>query len=273
MQATASSFAALLVAASTCFAGVPRIVAHRGASHDAPENTLPAFELAWKQGADAIEGDFHLTADGRIICIHDPDTERVSGRKLNVKDSTLTELRALDAGAWFHPRWAGTRMPTFGEVAATVPPHGLMYIEIKCGPAMVDRLLKDIEASRLKTAQIVVISFHAPVIREIKRRAPSLKAFWLSSFKEGRDLDPSVESVLATLRETGADGFSSRADERVDASCTEAIRKAGFEYHCWTVDDPRVAYRFATLGARSITTNRPGLLRQHLLQGEANGDR
>jgi glycerophosphoryl diester phosphodiesterase len=93
---------ALALLTTSAFAE-PFIVAHRGASADAPENTLPAFELAWKQGADAIEGDFHLTRDGKIVCIHDYDTQRVSGSKRVVKDSTLDELRALDAGAWFWP--------------------------------------------------------------------------------------------------------------------------------------------------------------------------
>ena len=74
------------------------IVAHRGASSDAPENTLPAFRRAWELGADAIEGDFRLTKDGRIVCIHDKDTKRVADAKLVVSDATLAQLRTLDVG-------------------------------------------------------------------------------------------------------------------------------------------------------------------------------
>ena len=66
----------------------PLIVAHRGASRDAPSNTIPAFQLAWKQGADAIEGDFHLSKDGEIVCFHDADTKRVAGTQLVVRQST-----------------------------------------------------------------------------------------------------------------------------------------------------------------------------------------
>jgi len=123
------------------------IVAHRGASRDAPENTLPAFKLAWQQGADAIEGDFHLTKDGKIVCLHDYDTKRVSGVKRVIKDTTLDELRALDAGAWFKPEWKGTRLPTFAEVAATVPASGKFYIEVKCGPEIVPVLLRELAAT------------------------------------------------------------------------------------------------------------------------------
>ncbi|MDP7286911.1 MAG: glycerophosphodiester phosphodiesterase family protein, partial [Phycisphaerae bacterium] len=75
--------------------GVTDIVAHRGASRDAPENTIAAFELAWKQGADAIEGDFYLTKDRRIVCIHDSSTKRTARANLSVAKSTLAELRKL----------------------------------------------------------------------------------------------------------------------------------------------------------------------------------
>jgi glycerophosphoryl diester phosphodiesterase len=245
-------------------AAEPFLVAHRGASHDAPENTLPAFELAWKQGADAIEGDFHLTADGQVVCIHDFDTARVSGRKQVVKDSTLAELRTLDAGAWFKPAWEGTRMPTLREVAATVPEGKKFYVEVKCGPEIVPALLGDLAASGLADDQIVVISFNAPVIQVLKERKPGYKACWLSSFGKNSPLDPSAGEVLATVRGIKADGFSSKADPRLDAAFVKTLRDAGVEYHCWTVDDAATARRFLELGALSITTNRPGFLREAL---------
>jgi glycerophosphoryl diester phosphodiesterase len=242
----------------------PLIVAHRGASHEAPENTLPAFKLAWQQGADAVEGDFHLTRDGEIICIHDYDTKRVTGVKRVVKDSTLAELRALDAGAWFKPAWKGTRLPTFAEVAATVPAGRKFFIEVKCGPEIVPALLRELAASGLAADQIVVISFKAPVIRELKKQAPQFKACWLSSFGRQAPLQPTAAGVIATLREIHADGFSSSADARLDETYINAIHSAGFEYHCWTVDDPQVARRFRGFGTRSVTTNRPGELRKAL---------
>lgn len=239
----------------------PLIVAHRGASHDAPENTLPAFEAAWKQGADAIEGDFQLTSDGAILCIHDLDTKRVSGIRKVVKNSTLAELRKLDAGAWFGPKWKGTVMPTFAEVAATVPTGRKLFIEVKCGPEIIPALLREMVHSGLDASQMVVISFQVPVIREFKKQAPGFKAYWLSSFAKSSPLDPGAIEVLTTLRETRADGFSSKADSRIGETFLAPILSAGFEYHCWTVDDPKIARRFDGLGARSITTNRPALLR------------
>lgn len=252
------------------FAGIgqipagPVLVAHRGASHDAPENTLPAFQLAWEQGADAIEGDFFLTSDRKIICIHDKDTARVTGKKLVVAESTLADLRALDAGSWFDARFAGTRLPTFAEVAATVPPGKRFFIEVKCGPEIVPVLLADLKASGLADEQIVVISFQSAVIAEFKKHSPAAKAYWLSAFGKNPPLSPSAEKAIAVCKETGADGFSSQADKRVDAAFVAAIRGAGLEYHCWTVDDPAVARRFLEIGAGTITTNRPAFLREAL---------
>jgi glycerophosphoryl diester phosphodiesterase len=256
--------AAGLMAASAMHAAEPFLVAHRGASHDAPENTLPAFELAWKHGADAIEGDFHLTRDGKIVCIHDYDTARVSGTKRVVKDSTLAELQALDAGAWFKPEFKGTKLPTLREAAATVPAGKKFYVEVKCGPEIVPAMLDDLAASGLKDDQIVVISFQAPVIAEVKRVKPAYKACWLASFAKESPLDPDKNVVLTTLRKIQADGFSSKADSRLDQDFVKAIRDAGYEYHCWTVDDVATARRFFELGALSVTTNRPEFLRKGL---------
>lgn len=247
-------------------AAEPWIIAHRGASHDAPENTLPAFELAWKQEADAIEGDFHLTKDGKIICIHDYDTKRVAGTKLIVKDSTMEQLRSLDAGQWFKPEFKGTRLPAFAEVAATVPDGKKFYIEVKCGPEIVPVLLKDLIKTGLDADQIVIISFNAAVIREMKKQAPGFKAYWLSSFEKKSPLVPSMEQVLTTLRDIKADGFSSKADNRIDEAFISGIHQEGFSYHCWTVDDPSIGKRFLGMGTQSITTNKPALMRRALQQ-------
>jgi len=145
------------------------IVAHRGASKDAPENTLPAFKLAWKQGADAIEGDFHLTKDGHIVCIHDNNTKKVAGINLVVRNVTLADLRKLDVGVRHSKAFQGTIIPTIAEVFATIPEQKTIYIEIKCGAEIIPALLQEIEKSDLKKEQVVVISFDKKVIQELKQ--------------------------------------------------------------------------------------------------------
>jgi len=241
----------------------PFIVAHRGASAEAPENTLPAFERAWEQGADAIEGDFFLTADNQIVCLHDRDTERVAGQKLEVADSSLRELQALDVGQWKELAWKGTGIPTLAQVLDTVPEGKKVFIEIKCGPEMLPFLQSVLEKSGLADEQIVIISFNKEVVTAARKRFPSIKANWLSGFRfEDGVLEPGLADVLDTLKETGATGFGAQAHERIHDAFVEAILMAGFEYHVWTVNEPHVAHRFARMGAHSVTTDVPGLMKR-----------
>lgn len=263
------TYTVLLVSMTMCDAPAaqPEIIAHRGASHDAPENTLAAFRAAWRQGADGIEGDFRLTKDGRIVCIHDADTRRVAGRAMTVAKSTLAELRRLDVGSWKHPKWAGERIPTIEEVLATVPRGKRIFIEIKCGPEILAPLAKALAASGLKPEQAAVIAFSAKVVAEAKRRLPGRKAFWLTGFRKDRKsgkVGPSAGEVVATLKKTGADGLDCNAHAAVDRDFVGRLRAAGMEFHAWTVDDPAVAKRFRQLGVDSLTTNRPGWLRRQL---------
>jgi glycerophosphoryl diester phosphodiesterase len=106
----------------------PAVIAHRGAADDAPENTLAAFMLAWQQGADGIEGDFHLTRDGKIVCIHDADITRTASLAGQVAEATLAELRQLDVGSWKGEQWRGARIPALDEVLATVPEGKQVFI-------------------------------------------------------------------------------------------------------------------------------------------------
>jgi glycerophosphoryl diester phosphodiesterase len=247
----------------------PMIVAHRGASRDAPENTIPAFKLAWKQEADAIEGDFHLTRDGHIVCIHDKNTKRVSDRNLVVSKSTLDELRGLDVGEYFGKKYKGTVIPTIAEVFSTIPEKKKICIEIKCGSEIIDKLLREIGNSGLEPEQIVVISFNKTVIRDFKSKASKYKAFWLSGFRKDKSgkISPSLETVLQTLKQIKADGFSSSRDIPGE-SFIKGIQDQGYEYHVWTVDDPARARRFRKWGVSSITTNVPGLVRKYLTEKE-----
>jgi glycerophosphoryl diester phosphodiesterase len=241
------------------------IVAHRGASADAPENTVAAFKLAWEQGADAVEGDFRLTSDGQIVCAHDDNMKRVSGTGMVVRDATLAALRTLDVGVRYGEAYGGTVVPTIAEVFATIPEHGKIFIEIKCGKEIIAPLLEAIRKAELSAEQIVVICFKKGVIRELKARAPGCKALWISDFKKGRSgrTTPSVETVLATLKELRADGFSSSTDVP-DEGFIKRVKSEGYEYHVWTVDDPEDARRLEQWGVDSITTNRPGDIRKAL---------
>ena len=251
----------ILIASFTTYAVEPIIVAHRGASKNAPENTIPAFTLAWKQGADAIEGDFHLTQDGEIVCIHDKNTLRISKRDFIVKETLLEDLRKLDVGRHKGRKFAGTVIPTIAEVFATIPDQKQIYIEIKSDESIVPKLVEEINNSSLHIEQVTIISFNGKAVQAFKAVAPQYRALWLSSFKkkESGELIPSVDSVLTTLRQIKADGFSSNKD-LIDESFINTLTARGYEYHVWTVDKPKTAKRFKSWGAKSITTNTPGYI-------------
>lgn len=246
----------------------PLIVAHRGASFDAPENTLAAFRLAWEQGADGIEGDFHLTADRQIVCIHDKDTQRVAGEKHVIEQSSLAELRKLDVGAWKDPKFRGERMPTLAEVLAVVPPGKMIFIELKIGVDIVPGVIEAIDASDLKLEQVVVISFDADAIAECERRRPGLRTQWLTDYKQGEDgaWQPTEDTIAMNLRRSGADALGSKANPAVlnQTFLNNLCAAEMCAFSVWTVDDPELARFYIERGAWSITTNRPAWLREQL---------
>lgn len=248
--------AVLLLFCSSLFAD-PLIVAHRGASAEAPENTIPAFELAWEQGADAIEGDFHLTKDGHIVCVHDDNTKKVAGKDVRVRDTRLADLKALDVGSHHGGEFKDVRIPTLAEVIQTIPQGKKLYLEVKCGPEIVPSLLEQIKKSELEASQVVYISFKEAVIKALKEADPRCKAYWLYSFKRQR---PKIEDLLGSLREMKADGLSSNM--KIPAGHILGLQRAGFEWHVWTVNDEESAERAAEMGVKSITTDKPALLKK-----------
>ncbi len=256
-------------------ASAQEVIAHRGASHDAPENTLAAFRLAWRRGADGIEGDFYLTRDGQIVCIHDDTTKRTCGVDWKVAEHTLRELRRLDAGAWKAERYRGERIPTLGEVLAVVPEGKRIFIEIKCGPEIIPKLKEVLAASSLRPHQIAVIAFDERVIAQTRKQIPQVKAYWLLGYKQDEQTgqwSPTLAEVLSTLRRIDAHGLDTHANmEVVDKDFVRALRRAGFELHVWTIDQPAEALQAKRLGVDSITTNRPAMIRACLAETARGG--
>lgn len=245
----------------------PLIVAHRGASHIAPENTLAAFNLAWEQGADLIEGDFYLSRDGVIITHHDKTTKRTAGVDIPIHDQTLAELKRLDVGSWKDPRWTGERIPTLNEVLKTVADQHGILIEIKTDASIVPFLVEVLEASDIKSQQTIVICFDELVIAQVKEQLPTIKAYWLSDFEEDETGNwlPTLAEIIETAKRIKADGVALKANLKViDEYFVTKIREADLELHVWTVNDPTVAKRLSDLGVDSIITNRPGWLRTKL---------
>ncbi|MCE9613526.1 MAG: glycerophosphodiester phosphodiesterase [Lentisphaerae bacterium] len=245
----------------------PLIIAHRGASHEAPENTLAAFRLAWAQGADGIECDVHLTRDRRIVCIHDANTRRTTGVNRRVASLTWAALRRLDAGAWKAPRWRGERIPLLREVLEALPRGKRIQIEVKAGPDLVPRLVPLVRAVPDFRRRVTVITFDTRVIRALKRAAPEVPVLWLTAYRQDphrAGWRPTRATVLATLAATHADGLGSQSHRALNAALARDLRTRGRRLCVWTVDDAVTARRFARLGVEAIATNRPGWLRPRM---------
>ncbi|HKX16797.1 MAG TPA: glycerophosphodiester phosphodiesterase family protein, partial [bacterium] len=149
-------------------------VAHRGASREAPENTLAAFHLALDAGAAAIECDVQRTRDGRLVVIHDQTVDRTTDGRGAVGGLAFEDLRRLDAGRWFGPGFAGERVPSLDEVLALVRGRAFVLLEIKHGPVFYDGIERQVaEALRRlgMPAAALVMSFDHPAVRAMRAEA------------------------------------------------------------------------------------------------------
>src|SRR5829696_8958313 len=168
------------------------IVAHRGASYDAPENTLAAEKLAWQQGADAVETDIFLSKDGKLAVSHDKNTKRTAGRDAEIVDLTMAELKQLDAGTWKGPQFAGERIPVLEEQIALIPPGKRLFVEIKIGPEIVPELKRVLAKMGASEKNITVISFKYETLQEVRKQLPQLKTEWLVGYKKPNPKAPSA---------------------------------------------------------------------------------
>lgn len=245
----------------------PLIIAHRGASFDAPENTLAAFHLAFAQGADGIEADFRLSSDGEIVCIHDATTGRTADGNLRVATHSLAELRCLDFGEWKSARWKEEKIPTLAEVLAILPPDKKLFIEIKCGTEIIPPLHKLLTTTAIASEQLCFLTFNPTLLAALKGAFPTIKSCLNVEYHRtglGGVWHPSTGELLRTLSKCGADGLSSQAHRCIDVDFIEHLRSSGNELHIWTVDFLADARHYQALGVDSLISNRPKFLRQGL---------
>ena len=252
----------------------PLIIAHRGASGEAPENTMVAFKLAWELEADGIEGDFHLTRDGHIVAIHDKDTNKVTKgkNKLIVKKTSLKELQGLDVGSWKNEKYSKARIPTLEDVIDSLPEGKKFFIEIKCGTEIMKPLIKVIdlkvkERPILKT-NISFISFDKDVIKSCRTQWPDIEANYLESYKKIKGISkwaPNENEVFRLLKLSLASGIGTQANKEVlNPKFIKRLRLNQLSFHCWTINDIETARYFRDLGVDSITTDFPKRIRDGL---------
>lgn len=234
----------------------PIIIAHRGSSFAAPENTVAAAKLAWKQDADAVELDIYLTLDHRVMVMHDSNTKRTTGQAYPISETSSEILRTLDAGSWKSDQYKGEKIPFLEEMIATVPANKKMLIEIKCGIEVLPYLQQVVEECGKKD-QLIFIAFGREIILAAKQFFPSNKCYWLSSSAT----DVSVK--ISEAAQKGLDGINLN-NKIIDQETVKKAKELGLEVFSWTIDDPEEAKRLIQLGVSGITTNRPDLIRQSI---------
>jgi len=241
------------------------IIGHRGASSEAPENTLASFKLGFQQHADAIELDVRLTADGKLIVVHDADTYRTTGVRLRVAQETFAGLRRLDAANWGKWKEGGfcEKLPSFEEVLALVPQGKRLFVEIKCGPEILSELERALGRAGRQAQPIALIGFGYETMQQAKARLPGLEVCWLVARKATRK-GPPLEELARKAKAANLDGLDLESSFPLDRSFVAKVHGAGLKLYTWTVDDPELARKQAQAGVDGITTNRPGWLRAQL---------
>ncbi len=243
------------------------IIAHRGESHLAPENTLSAIRLAWEKGATAVEIDVQLTIDKQIVVIHDKNTRRTGNQKMTVKKSKLGELQSVDVGLYKDEQWKGERIPSLTEVLNTVPTNGKLIIEIKCNNEIIPYLIPEIKKSQLKIPQVEIISFDYTVISEIKTQIPEYKMLWLLDldyYYPAWMLRINKKGILEKIKKSNLNGINVWAGKVINEQFIEYFKRHGLFVYTWTVNDVKVAERLINQGVDAITTDRPNWLKTQL---------
>jgi len=232
----------------------PWIIAHRGASAHAPENTMEAFQRAVELGAPFIETDLQLTRDARFVAIHDSVLQRTTNGRGAVHEHTLAELRELDAGLWFDRRFGGQRIPTLEEVLAFGREHGVgFYLEIKFDAAwgMAPALLSVLRYAEA-TSRVIVISFDQATLRSLRELDASIVMGLLSGRADG-------DLVKAGL-DIGARQICPRHDA-VTQELVDRAHAANLHVATWTVNEVPDMRRVITAGVDSVMTDIPDRLR------------
>ncbi len=238
------------------------IIAHRGASFDAPENTISSVKLAWEQGANAVEVDVYLSTDGKVFAIHDKTPKRYGGPDKPVSKMSWDELKKLDVGAWKDEKYRGEKIPLLSELLPLIPKNGRMFIEIKTGPEIIPALKRVLQKANRPCKQTAIICFSEQVIAGVRKELPHLDAYWLSYLKKnqkpGERKTPTIGQVIATAKKldtTAVDLGGEIAEHDV-----KQLSAAGLGCYVWTINDPQKARELVNWGVIGITTDRPALM-------------
>ena len=262
--ATALAAVSLAASAPCATIGFDTLISHKGESNDAPENTLPAYKTAVERGF-GFECDVYLSKDGRVIMFHDGDLKRVTaGANTNrCADVTWDEISRLDVGAWGKwkgSKFEGTRPALLDEVLELARDGRFIYVEVKPGPEIVPHIKKVFDSQKKATpGNTLFISFEKATCKALKEQMPEYRVYWITSSRhwEVSGYPPvTAKDVIEAMRETGADGVDCHyAPDVVTAEMVAEVRRAGYEFHVWTVNRLEDAEEAFRRGVQTVTTD------------------
>ena len=245
--------AILLCAAALAAPPIPtRASAHRGDSKNAPENTLPAIESAARKGAHQIEFDVKFTSDRRLVLMHDATVNRTTSGKGRVADLTFEQIRSLDAGSWFSPRFAGVRVPTFEEALAAVPPGIVCNVHLSDTPGLAGAVARVIAA--MGRAADCVLACTPAQAAEARRIAPDI-GFCNMAGQRTDNLAYARDSIAAKAGFIQLRGGLDNVAEAVDL-----LHRAGIKVNYFSAQDPASIQRLIDARVDYILTDDLDLL-------------
>lgn len=242
-----------------------RVIAHRGFSSEAPENTLVAIREAIGVRADMVEVDVTVTADGQVICLHDETLDRTTSGTGLPSELTLAEIKQLDAGSWFAPEFTGERIPTLAEVLEAVEGRILINVEIK--PEAVEYGVVPMVAALIHEYDmldsVVVSSFSPDALNLMKSTDPAVITASLFNKEVHTGRDP-----LEIIMEVGSRGFNISA-KRVTPEMIERCHRHEIPVAVYTVNDATEMRRLMDLGVDAVFTDHPDLMLEVVAEGDA----
>ena len=231
------------------------VIAHRGASSYAPENTISAFDRALALGVGHVELDVHLSRDGQVVVIHDDLLDRTTNGSGPVAFHTWEQLHSLDAGAWFGPEFAGEGIPTLSQVLERYQQQFHFHIEIKGQTDNLSQKTIDLVRRYGLEDRVTITSFRVEPLRETREYAPELGTGWL--------VTEATEAVVSRARELGLSSLCPRADT-LTPELVERLHRQGFLVRAWGVADEELMRRAVDAGADGMTVNFPDKLLEYL---------
>ncbi|MGI8415248.1 MAG: glycerophosphodiester phosphodiesterase [Nakamurella sp.] len=235
----------------------PIAVGHRGASADAPENTMAAFRANWQAGARWLETDTQPTADNVPVLVHDDELDRTTSGTGNVHDAQAHDIAALDAGSWFGPGFAGEKVPELSMLLAEMPPDGRVFLEFK-GPHTPEEVVAVLDVCRASGAddRVLAQSFERDVLATIRQISPDRPVGLLTV---GWDDDP-IEACRTWVAVSYNPHHQLLGAQPDPAAAVAALHAVGIAFSVWTADD-EADWTFLTgIGVDAIMTNKPAAL-------------